>query len=124
MRKEILTLFLSVEEMPQLSLSKFKVSHRLINTKWPLFPNKVNSLFLNNIFHVLTTVSHLIKLNLQTLLVKLRNGPKSISELELLHIIQMIIKLFSLMEKNTPTKLLLLLQVSTIVIIILRVFQK
>jgi len=66
--------------MPLPSLSKFKVVLKLINTKWPLFLNKVNSLFLNNIFHALITVSLLIKLNLQILLVKLRNGLRLISE--------------------------------------------
>jgi len=66
--------------MPLPSLSKFKVVLKLINIKWPLFLNKVNSLFLNNIFHALITVSLLIKLNLQILLVKLRNGLRLISE--------------------------------------------
>jgi len=66
--------------MPLPSLSKFKVVLKLINTKWPLFPNKVNTLFLNNIFQPLITVSLLIKLNLQILLVKLRNGLRLISE--------------------------------------------
>ena len=66
--------------MPLPSLSKFKVVLKLINIKWPLFLNKVNSLFLNNIFHALIMVSLLIKLNLQILLVKLRNGLRLISE--------------------------------------------
>jgi len=66
--------------MPLLSLSKFSLALKLTNTRWLLFPSKVNTLFLNNIFLALITVSLLIKLNLQILLVKLRNGPKSISE--------------------------------------------
>jgi len=80
--------------MPLPSLSRFKVVLKLINTKWPLFLNKVNSLFLNNIFHALITVSLLIKLNLQILLVKLRNGLRLISELELLLTILNRTKLF------------------------------
>jgi len=66
--------------MPPPSLSKFKVSHKPTITKWPLFLNKVNSLFHNNIFLALIMVFLLIKLNLQILPVKLRNGPKLILE--------------------------------------------
>ena len=80
--------------MPLLSLNKFNLAHKLTNTRWLLFPNKVNTLFLNNIFHALITDSLLIKPNLQILLVKLRNGPRLISELELLPIIQSRTKLF------------------------------
>ena len=110
--------------MPQPSLNKFKVSHKLTNTRWRLFPSKVNSLFLNNIFHVLIMDSHLIKLNLQILPVKLRNGLKLILELELLLITQTKTKLSSLMERNILTKHWSLLQVLITVIIILKVFQK
>ena len=110
--------------MPLPSLNKFKVAHKLTITKWPLFLNKVNSLFLNNIFHAPIMVSLLIKLNLQTLPVKLRNGLKLILELELLLTIQTKIKLFSLTERNTLIKHLSLLQVSITVIIILKDFQK
>ena len=90
--------------MPPPSLSKFKVSHKQINTKWPLFPNKVNSLFQHNIFLAHITDSLLIKLNQQILTVKLRNGPKLILELELLLTIQTKTKLFSLTERNTLIK--------------------
>jgi len=124
MKKEILTLFLSEEEMPPPSLSKFKVSHKQINTKWPLFPNKVNSLFQHNIFLAHITDSLLIKLNQQILTVKLRNGPKLILELELLLTIQTKIKLFSLTERNTLIKPLLLLQASITVILMLKDSQK
>ena len=110
--------------MPLPSLSKFKVVLKLINTKWPLFPNKVNTLFLNNIFQPLITVSLLIKLNPPILLVKLRNGPRLISELELLLTIQTRTRLFSLTERNTLIKHLLLLQVSITVITMLKAFQK
>ena len=110
--------------MPLLSLSRFKVSHKLITTKWPLFLNKVNSLFLNNIFHAPITVSHLIKLNLQTLMVKLKNGLKLILELELQATSQSQTKLFLLTERNTLTKHLLLLQDLITVITMLKDSQK
>ena len=110
--------------MPLPLLNKFRVAHKLINTKWLLFPNKVNSLFLNNIFLAHTTDSLLIKLNQLILLVKLRNGPRLISELELLLTIQTRTRLFSLTERNTLIKHLLLLQVSITVITMLKAFQK
>ena len=110
--------------MPLPLLSKFRVAHKLINTKWLLFPNKVNSLFLNNIFLAHITDSLLIKLNQPILLVKLRNGPRLISELELLLIIQTRTRLFSLTERNTLTRHLLLLQDLITVIITLKDFQK
>ena len=110
--------------MPLLSLSRFKVSHKPITTKWPLFLNKVNSLFLNNIFHVPIMVSHLIKLNPQTLMVKLKNGQKLILELELQATSQSQTKLFLLTERNTLTKHLLLPQDLITVIIMLKDFQK
>jgi len=110
--------------MPQPSLSKFKVRHKLTITKWPLFLSKVNSLFLNNIFHVLIMVSLLIKLNPQILPVKLRNGLKLILELELPLTFQSKTKLFLVMEGNTLIKLSLLLQASITVIPTLKVSQK
>lgn len=124
MKKEISTLFLSEEEMPLLLLSKCKLNHKLTITKWLLFLNKVNTLFHNNIFLALITVSHLIKLNLQILLVKLRNGPKLILELELLLTIQNKTRLSSLTERNTLTKPLLSHQVLITVIISLKDSQK
>jgi len=110
--------------MPPLSLSRFKVNHKLTITKWPSFLNKVNSLFLNNIFHAPIMVSHPIKLNPQTSMVKLKNGLKLISELELQATFQSKTKLFLLMERNTLIKHLLLLQDLITVIIMLKDFQK
>jgi len=107
-----------------LLLSKCKLNHKPTITKWLLFLNKVNTLFHNNTFLALITVSHLIKLNLQILLVKLRNGPKLILELELLPTIQNKTRLSSLTERNTLTKPLLLLQVLITAIITLKDSQK
>jgi hypothetical protein len=58
------------------------------------------------------------------LLVKLRNGLRLISELELLLITQSRTKLFSLTERNTLTRHLSLLQDLITVIITLKDFQK
>jgi len=110
--------------MPLPLLNKFKVAHRLINTKWPSFLNKVNSLFLNNTFLAPIMDSLLIKRNQPISLDKLRNGPRLISELELPLITQTRTRLSSLTERNTPTRHLLLLQGSTTVITMLKDFQK
>ena len=110
--------------MPPLSLSRFKVNHKLTITKWPLFLNKVNSLFLNNIFHAPIMVSLLIKLNPQISMVKLKNGLKLILELELQATSQSQTKLFLLTERNTLTKHLLLLQDLITVITMLKDSQK
>ena len=104
--------------------SKFKLSLKLTITRWLSSLNRVNSSFQLNIFLALTTVFLLIRLNLPTLVVKLRNGLKLIMELELPLMFQSRTRSSSLMERNTLTKHLSLLQVSTIVIIMLKVFQK
>lgn len=104
--------------------SKFKLSLKLTITRWLSSLNRVNSSFQLNIFLALTTVFLLIRLNLPTLVVKLRNGLKLIMELELPLMFQSRTRSSSLTERNTLTKLLSLLQVSTIVIIMLKVFQK
>jgi hypothetical protein len=90
--------------MLPLSLSKFKLSHRPTITRWLSSLNKVNSSFQHNIFHVLITVSLLIKLNPLILTVKSKNGLKLILELELPLTFQNQTRLFLPMERNTLIK--------------------
>ena len=104
--------------------SKCKLSHKLTITRWLSSLNRVNSSFQLNIFLAPITVFLLIKLNLQILAVKLKSGLKLILELELPLTFQSRTKLFLPMERNTLTKHLSLLQVSTIVTLMLKDSQK
>ena len=69
-------------------------------------------------------VCHQIKLSLQTLMVKLKNGLKLISVSELPHTTQTKTKLFFLTERSIPTSLSFLLQDLITLIITLMVFQR
>jgi len=104
--------------------SSFNKKMPLLTLRWLLLLNKESSSSQRHTIQFpMDTFLH-SSLNQELYLLKLITGPEVMSVLELLHIIQVIIKLFLVTEENTLIKLLFLLQVLNKVTHSLRVSQK